>query len=475
MNDLMFARQWTENTKPTGTEQTIRDFGYYLSANYSYDNRINIDGTFRQSASSQYGADSRWGKFWSAGASWNIHNEDWLEDSNISQLRLRASVGSTGSQSMDAYNAIASYEYFLDKTYEGLLGAQLIGMRNPDLKWQEKMEYNFGVDFNYKNRYSLQFEWYRSITNNALNPLTLVPSTGFNSVSENVGKIQNTGFDLKASATVWQNPKERSYLTFNVMISRNKNILKEISAAMRAYNEQQNAQFANSNADKYDQRKPLNKFYDGVSMDAIWAMPSLGIDPANGREVFLVTDANGVKRRTYTYDANAQVVCGDALPKFQGNGGVSFQYKGIGFNTVLTYQYGAKMYNQTLVDKVENANMNDNVDRRIFTDRWRQPGDHKPFKAIGQVYISEKEAYATDEMTRPTSRFVQKRNELHISSVQLSYDFFKHAFIKKAGLERLQVKFNINDLYTFSSIKIERGTYYPFARTFNVSLSATFK
>ena len=475
MNDLMFARQWTENTKPTGTEQTIRDFGYYLSANYSYDNRINIDGTFRQSASSQYGADSRWGKFWSAGASWNIHNEDWLEDSNISQLRLRASVGSTGSQSMDAYNAIASYEYFLDKTYEGLLGAQLIGMRNPDLKWQEKMEYNFGVDFNYKNRYSLQFEWYRSITNNALNPLTLVPSTGFNSVSENVGKIQNTGFDLKASATVWQNPKERSYLTFNVMISRNKNILKEISAAMRAYNEQQNAQFANSNADNYDQRKPLNKFYDGVSMDAIWAMPSLGIDPANGREVFLVTDANGVKRRTYTYDANAQVVCGDALPKFQGNGGVSFQYKGIGFNTVLTYQYGAKMYNQTLVDKVENANMNDNVDRRIFTDRWRQPGDHKPFKAIGQVYISEKEAYATDEMTRPTSRFVQKRNELHISSVQLSYDFFKHAFIKKAGLERLQVKFNINDLYTFSSIKIERGTYYPFARTFNVSLSATFK
>lgn len=376
---------------------------------------------------------------------------------------------------MDAYNAIASYEYFLDKTYEGLLGAQLIGMRNPDLKWQEKMEYNFGVDFNYKNRYSLQFEWYRSITNNALNPLTLVPSTGFNSVSENVGKIQNTGFDLKASATVWQNPKERSFLTFNVMISRNKNILKEISAAMRSYNEQQNAQFDKSNEDKYDQRKPLNKFYDGVSMDAIWAMPSLGIAPANGREVFLVTDANGIKRRTYTYDANAQVVCGDALPKFQGNGGVSFQYKGIGFSTVLTYQYGAKMYNQTLVDKVENANMNDNVDRRIFTDRWRQPGDHKPFKAIGQVYISEKEAYATDEMTRPTSRFVQKRNELHISSVQLSYDFFKHAFIKKAGLERLQVKFNINDLYTFSSIKIERGTYYPFARTFNVSLSATFK
>jgi len=95
MNDIMFARQYAKDTKPTGTEQTKRDFGYYLSANYSFDDRINFDGTFRQSASSIYGADSRWGVFWSLGGSWNIHNEKCMENSGFDKLRLRATMGST--------------------------------------------------------------------------------------------------------------------------------------------------------------------------------------------------------------------------------------------------------------------------------------------------------------------------------------------------------------------------------------------
>ena len=466
MTEIIFARQYLEDQKPTGTEETVKDFGYYLSLNYSYDSRLNFDATFRQSASSMYGADSRWGCFWSIGGSWNIHNERWLEGSDISQLRLRVTTGSTGSQSSAAYNALASYEYFLDKTYGGLLGAQLLNMRNESLKWQEKVEQNYGFDFNYKNRYSFTFEYYHSITNNALNPLTLAPSTGFSTVQENVGKVLNRGFDLRAGATVWQKPADRSYLSFSVMISRNKNILKEISEAMKSYNEQQNEIATEGN-------KPVQKYYDGVSMDAIWAIRSLGIDPANGREIYLATDENGNTYRTYTYNASQQVICGDELPKFQGNAGVNFEYKGFGFNAVLTYQYGAKMYNQTLVDRVENADMKYNVDRRIYTDRWREPGDHSLYKAISEeVYVSEKEQFAS-QTTYPTSRFVQKRNELKLSSLQVSYDFFKHAFVKKIGLERIVLRFNANELFTFSSIDIERGTSYPFARTFNFSLNVT--
>ena len=194
-----------------------------------------------------------------------------------------------------------------------------------------------------------------------MNPLSLAPSTGFTTVQENVGKVLNRGFDLRAGATVWQQPADRSYLSFSLMISRNKNILKEISEAMRSYNEQQEKLATEGNV-------PVQKYYDGVSMDAIWAMPSLGIDPANGREIYIAKDENGNPYRTYTYDAAQQVICGDELPKFQGNAGVNFEYKGFGINAVLTYQYGAKMYNQTLVDKVENADMKYNVAQ---TGRYR--------------------------------------------------------------------------------------------------------
>lgn len=465
MNDIIFARQYAKDTKPTGQESTIRSFGYYLSLNYSFDNRINFDGTFRQSASSQYGANSRWGEFWSMGVSWNLQNEKWLKNREISQFRLRATVGSTGSQSTAAYNAIASYEYFLENNYNNSLGAQLKSMKNESLKWQEKMEYNFGLDFNWKNRYSFSFEYYLQTTNNTVNSIDLLPSTGFSSVQENIGKVENKGFDLEISAIAWQRPGDRSFLRFSVMMSHNKNRLKEVSEAMKSYNQKQTELAAEGN-------RPLNKYYNGVSMDAIWAVPSLGIDPATGKEIYLVKNDKGDFYRTFYYDGNQQVVCGDALPKINGNAGISFEYKGFGINTVFRYQWGAKMYNETLVNKVENADLNGNVDRRIFTGRWRKEGDIAPYKALGEVYIAEKDEMASP-MTYPTSRFVQKRNELSISSIQLSYDFFRHPFVKKIGLERILLRCTVNDLYTFSTIKIERGTSYPFARKFNASLTIT--
>lgn len=478
MNDIMFARQYLKDGKPTGKEQTIREMGYYLSMNYSYNNRINVDGTLRQSASSMYSADKRWGMFWSVGTSWNIHNERWMNKDLFSQLRVRASIGSTGSQSGNAYNAIASYGFFLDRTYEGLLGAQLLGMHNPSLMWQEKFDKNIGIDVNIKNRLSLTFEYYNSITNNALNPITLAPSSGFDTVQENVGKIENKGFDFRANYTAWQRPSDRSYLSFSIAISRNTNTLKEVSEAMRSYNERQNNTINSTNKlDEYGnpivRNKPVNKYYDGLSMDAIWAIRSLGIDPATGNEIYMVKDADGDYYRSYLYDANSQVICGDALPKFQGNFGVNFEYKGFGLNCVFRYQYGAQMYNRTLVDRLENANITYNVDRRIFTDRWRKPGDNTPYKKIEDISVADKNAIVSTE-TKATSRFVQDRNELTISSIQLSYDFFNFGFLKKIGMERMKVAINANDLYTLSSIKIERGTSYPFARTFNGSLSFTF-
>lgn len=465
MNDIIFARQYVEDSKPKGSESTVREIGYYMSLNYSFDSRLNFDGTFRQSASSQYGANSRWGEFWSAGASWNLHNESWLKDKQISQLRLRATAGSTGSQSTAAYNAIASYEYFLDSHYNNQLGAQLKSMKNETLKWQQKMEYNFGLDFNFKNRYSMSFEYYLQTTNNTVNPIDLLPSTGFTTVQENIGKVENKGFDFSVSAIAWQRPADRSYLRFSVMMSHNKNKLKEISNAMKSYNEQQTALATSNN-------KPLNKYYDGVSMDAIWAVPSLGIDPTTGQEIYLVTDDKGNTYRTFTYDGNKQVVCGDALPKINGNAGISFEYKGLGINAVCTYKWGAKMYNTTLVEKVENADLNGNVDRRIFTGRWREAGDISPYKALGKVYVATQDEMASPR-TYATNRFVQKSNELTISSLQLSYDFFRHSFVKKIGMERIILRCTVNDLHKFSTIKVERGTTYPFARKFDASLTFT--
>lgn len=464
MNDMMFARQYVKDTKPTGRESTIRDIAVLFAGNYAYDDRFLVDGSFRTSASSQYGKNNRWGQFWSVGVGWNIHNEMWLKDSKIQQLKLRGSVGYTGVQSSEAYASLATYEYDLERVYMGFLGSKLKAMRNEDLKWKEKFDYNVGLDFNIGRLFSMKFDYYIGKTKNNLLDFDIPTYTGFKTVKENVGDVENKGFDLRLSITPWNMPRERAYFTITTAISRNKNKITGVSAAMQNYNDKQDEV-----ASSVFYNKPVQKYYDGVSLDAIWAVRSLGIDPANGQEIYLDKKGN----RTYTYRVSDQVVCGDKLPDFQGTAGFMFSYKGIELNATFRFQYGAQMYNQTLVDKVENASLKGNVDKRVYDGRWRNPGDLKPYKTLGNRWVAEENEYK-DEKTQVTSRFVQDRNELSLSSLRVGYDFWKHNFIKKVAMERLRIEFYMNDVFMLSSIKTERGTAYPFARSFNFAVQATF-
>jgi len=464
MNDMMFAVQYGRVSNPTGRESTIRDIAVLFAGNYAYDDRFLVDGSFRTSASSQYGKNNRWGQFWSVGVGWNIHNEVWLKDSKIQQLKLRGSVGYTGAQSSEAYASLATYEYDLERVYMGFLGSKLKAMRNEDLKWKEKFDYNVGLDFNIGRLFSMKFDYYIGKTKNNLLDFDIPTYTGFKTVKENVGDVENKGFDLRLSITPWNMPRERAYFTITTAISRNKNKITGVSAAMQNYNDKQDEV-----ASSVFYNKPVQKYYDGVSLDAIWAVRSLGIDPTNGQEIYLDKKGN----RTYTYRVSDQVVCGDKLPDFQGTAGFMFSYKGIELNATFRFQYGAQMYNQTLVDKVENASLKGNVDKRVYDGRWRNPGDLKPYKTLGNQWVAEEGEYK-DEKTQATSRFVQDRNELSLSSLRVGYDFWKHNFIKKVAMERLRVEFYMNDVFMLSSIKTERGTAYPFARSFNFAIQATF-
>lgn len=277
MNDMMFARQYVKDTKPTGRESTIRDIAVLFAGNYAYDDRFLVDGSFRTSASSQYGKNNRWGQFWSVGVGWNIHNEMWLKDSKIQQLKLRGSVGYTGVQSSEAYASLATYEYDLERVYMGFLGSKLKAMRNEDLKWKEKFDYNVGLDFNIGRLFSMKFDYYIGKTKNNLLDFDIPTYTGFKTVKENVGDVENKGFDLRLSITPWNMPRERAYFTITTAISRNKNKITGVSAAMQNYNDKQDEV-----ASSVFYNKPVQKYYDGVSLDAIWAVRSLGIDPANG-------------------------------------------------------------------------------------------------------------------------------------------------------------------------------------------------
>ena len=114
------------------------------------------------------------------------------------------------------------------------------------------------------------------------------------------------------------------------------NVITKLSPAIEAIN---NANNANK------QTAPLPRFEVGQSMSRIWAVRSLGIDPATGKEVFVKLDGT----KTFTWDPNDKVPCGDGTAKLKGMFGSNLTYKGFSFNINMSFQYGGQMYNQTLV------------------------------------------------------------------------------------------------------------------------------
>ncbi|SMO31851.1 SusC/RagA family TonB-linked outer membrane protein [Solitalea koreensis] len=454
LDNIIFAKQYAVNSKPTGSESIARELGTLATANYSFDNKYFADASIRYSTSSLYGSNNRWGAFWSAGAGWNIHKESFLADNKyINLLKLRGSMGYTGSQNFSAYQAMLLYTYNVDNPYQGLFGTNLLGLPNNDLKWQQRLDYNVGLDAEILKRLSMRLDVYKGITNNLITDITTPPSLGFNTYKANLGQIVNTGLEFKLNYKMLVNPTNRQMLNVFVAGASNTNKIEKISNSLQSLTSSQDKLSATSN-------KLFTRFQEGQSLDAIWAVPSNGIDPATGKEIFVKKDGT----LTDVWDVNDKVVVGNSQPKLQGNIGANFQYKGFSAGIIGRYRMGGQLYNQTLVDKVENASLNNNVDKRAYYNSWKNPGDDVLFRNIG----------VANTITQPTSRFVQNLSELNLSSINLGYDFYKFEFVKKLKLESLSLMLNLNDVQTFSTVQTERGTAYPFARYCSFTVNANF-
>jgi hypothetical protein len=230
----------------------------------------------------------------------------------------------------------------------------------------------------------------------------------------------------------------------------------KISNSLKKLNDKAND--VQTNEDNANFALPLLRYEEGQSINTIYAVRSLGIDPENGKEIFVKKDGS------LTHDWNVQdivPIC-DATPQLEGFFGGSVYYKGFLLNLSFYTHFGGYEYNQTLIDKIENADPRYNVDSRAMEQRWKNPGDVALYKNIQDK-----------TKTHVTERFIQKDNLLELRSVYFSYDF-DAPFIKKIGLKTLRASITANDIWRTSSITIERGINYPFARSFTFSLQTNF-
>lgn len=450
LTNLDFASQYEVNTKPSGKVEEDRLVGFFANASYAYDNRYMFDLSYRTDGSSKFGKKDRFAPFWSAGFAWNIHNEHfWGEQGWLTQAKIRSSVGYTGNVEFSPYQSQTMYIYDKDNIYMHGVGADIKALGNDNLKWQRKFSFNVGADLDFcEGRFSMSAELFREKTKDLLLDMSIPPSLGFATYTENIGEMENQGWELSLRTQILRNAKRDLYWSLSFGTSNSKNKITKISNALGKKNEENNQE---------ETKKPVPLYEEGESTEALKAVPSLGIDPETGKEVFLKKDG------TYTtvWDYRDKVVCGSTMPDFRGSVNSFLSFKGISLNFSLSFEYGAKTYNSTLAERVEGVDPNNNADRRVLKDRWKQPGDKTFFKNIA----------LKEDVSNLTTRFVQDYNHLSIGSVSLGYDLKKN-ICKKIGLNGLRFSFNMSDIGRFSTVKEERGLSYPFSRQFTFSLSA---
>lgn len=448
-----FALGYGGSARPSGSESLATAAGFFFNGNAIYDNRYSVDVVYRYEGSSKFGKNQRFAPFWSLGTAWNIHNEKFFEgNKNIQLLKLRASIGYLGNISFDPYQALTTYTYNNRINYIVGAGSVPLAIGNPELKWERTLSKNVGLDLTlFKNRWDLTFDAYQKTTDNLLLDVSLAPSIGAVTARQNVGEVENNGIEFQTRVVPIQTKDLQWSLSLNYSYNRNK--VKKVSDALKALNQK------NLGVDSLNRgTTPLPLYEEGESLTALKVVPSAGIDPATGKEIFIKRDGS----YTFTYDPNDRRVFGDTSPWAYGSLTSYLMYKGFSLNANFGYSLGATVYNATLASRVEGTTPKQNADRRVLESRWKQAGDVTRYRDI-----------ASTESPYQTSRFIQKEYYFTLRSLSLAYET-EATWVKKLHMRRARVELLANDLFYLSTVKRERGLDYPFARSVEMSLRLSF-
>ena len=439
-----FALGYGGSARPSGSESLATAAGFFFNGNAIYDNRYSVDVVYRYEGSSKFGKNQRFAPFWSLGTAWNIHNEKFFEgNKNIQLLKLRGSIGYLGNISFDPYQALTTYTYNNRINYIVGAGSVPLAIGNPELKWERTLSKNVGLD--------LTFDAYQKTTDNLLLDVSLAPSIGAVTARQNVGEVENNGIEFQTRVVPIQTKDLQWSLSLNYSYNRNK--VKKVSDALKALNQK------NLGVDSLNRgTTPLPLYEEGESLTALKVVPSAGIDPATGREIYIKRDGS----YSFTYDPNDRRVFGDTSPWAYGSLTSYLMYKGFSLNANFGYSLGATGYNSTLASRVEGTTPKQNADRRVLESRWKQAGDVTRYRDI-----------ASTESPYQTSRFIQKEYYFTLRSLSLAYET-EATWVKKLHMRRARVELLANDLFYLSTVKRERGLDYPFARSVEMSLRLSF-
>ena len=215
---------------PSSGYSDYRMASFLGSANYNLMERYLLTVTARYDGSSKFSKNHKFAFFPSAALAWRLSEENFMQDIDwLSNLKLRASIGQTGNQSISPYQTFARLGTSGPIFGDGKdIGFGLSSMANDDLKWETTTQTDIGVDFGFfSNRLNIGFDYYWKQTRDLLYNATLPPSSGYSSMLRNLGRIDNKGFEISINTI---NMKGKVNWTTNLNITSNRSIVKDLGS-----------------------------------------------------------------------------------------------------------------------------------------------------------------------------------------------------------------------------------------------------
>ncbi|RPH33959.1 MAG: TonB-dependent receptor [Bacteroidales bacterium] len=324
---------------------------YLTNFHYNYKVKYLIDATIRRDGCSRFGKDVRYGNFWSIGAGWNLHMEEFIKNiSIINQLKLRASWGTSGNFEIGDFASLTTIAYskYMDKNT-----SYLYQIGNSELTWEKNNIKALGLDYAIlNNRIKGKLDLYNRVTKDLLQWEPMNSSSGFYSILRNVGSIQNKGIEFTVDAEIIKS--DGFGYSFGFSISHNNSKVLKLSDG------------------KDVQTDGTTLLREGEKPYAFFLVKYAGVNPSNGEPLFYTKDG----KVTNVYSSNDLVMTNKSNdPVYFGTVSNELTYKNISLSASLYYSLGNYVYNGILEVIQGDGQEQGNQAVEALTHSWHKPGD----------------------------------------------------------------------------------------------------
>ncbi|WP_336517142.1 SusC/RagA family TonB-linked outer membrane protein [Pollutibacter soli] len=386
-------------------------------AQIGYLDKYILSGSIRRDGSSRFGSDTRYGTFWSVGAAWNVDQENFLQGIKfLSALKLRASYGVNGNAGIGNYDSRALYSF--NGSYNGLPASVPGSVGNPGLTWEQNKPFDIGLEAGvFKNRVTVELDWYIRKTERLLLDEPLSQTSGFNSFKNNIGAMENKGFEITLNAIPVQTRNFTWQIGFNAAWNKNK-----ITKLRDGVNEIIN--------DPYIQQV-------GKDVQSIYTYLWAGANPETGDPEWYTDASKG--SRTSDFGAAERAIYGSLSPKGFGGVNTSLTYKFVSLSAQLNYQYGNYVFDSWAFLFLGDGAFGSLNQYTKQLQRWQKPGD--------VTTVPRYDFFNSTGSNINSTRYFNKGDYLRLRNVTLSVDLPQN-IISKLHLTKLSLYVRGTNLWT---------------------------